>query len=86
MFGQNKKYEYTTIQTAIDFSPEDAKLDASGLCKLITLNLNKPMMLLPENLNEVRGGHWEIISHTFLLLGNHLIVSFLARRPRQKNT
>ena len=86
MFKRDKKYEYITTQTALEFSPEDAQLDASGLCKLITLNLNKPMILLPESLDEVRGGHWEIISHTFLLLGSHLIISFLARRPRQKNT
>jgi hypothetical protein len=55
-----------------------------GVAAGITKELGKALFDLQKVNQVVRGGHWEIVSHSLLSLENRLVVSFLLRRPVHK--
>jgi hypothetical protein len=78
------KYEYMTSQGAIDFKPIATTMSGNDLAKDLTRDFGKVIDDLQKLIPEARGGGWEVVSHSLLLLGNHLIVSFLLRRDLRK--
>ena len=83
--GKRQRFEYISSQCAIDFSSNDANLNGNELAKVITFEMGKALFDLQKAKQEIRGGRWEVVSHSLLLLGSHLIVSFLLRRNQKKN-
>jgi hypothetical protein len=70
------KYTCASNIRMIDVNPEIAKLDEGKIASMLTKELGIAYSETEKNVPD-----WEIHSHSLLLLGNHLVVSLLLRRP-----
>jgi hypothetical protein len=74
-------FEYESGIRIIELNPKIKDLDELEIGKILNLELGKAI-IETGNMRQPQG--WEIISHSLLLLGNHLIVSFVERREKKQ--
>jgi hypothetical protein len=71
------KYTYSSNIRMLDVNPEIVKLSGDRIAEITTKQLG-----IAFSETEKAYPEWEIVSHSLLNLGNHLIVSFLLRQPK----
>ena len=78
-------YEYNTLCGSIEVIPNIYNNQSEkAIGTQMTKELGKIVSEFPAKSEKMDGGGWEIFSHNLLLLGNHLVISLLLRRPLQK--
>ena len=70
------RYTYASSVRMVDLNPDILKLSGEQIGGIMTEQLG---IAYSGTEKTFRG--WEIGSHSLLLLGNHLVVSLLLRRP-----
>ena len=74
------KYEYASQIRIGDLNPDILNWDNKKLAKLFTEQIEKGIETAYDPLKPKDVG-WKIFSHSVMVLGNRLVISFLLRRP-----
>ena len=75
-------YEYNTVCGSVEVFPNIYNNQSDkAIAAQMTNELAKLVSEFPAKSEQMDGGGWEIFSHNLLLLGNHLVISLLIRRP-----
>jgi hypothetical protein len=72
--------EYGFVVNTIEIKPEVDDAGPEEVSKLIAVKLNQIAAQASKGLRNLRGGGWEIKSHTLTRVGKHLVVSMLVSR------
>lgn len=79
-------FEYRGFVTTIDLKPAIRNASSDQISEALTVPLAKAFDQAGKAIERFEGGYWEITSHSLVLLENHLVVSFLLRRPKASRT
>jgi hypothetical protein len=71
--------EYGFMVQSIEVKPEMDDADAAQVGKSVAMQLNQMVQRAARGLS-LKGGGWEIASHTITRVGRHMVVSFLIKR------
>ncbi len=72
------KYEYNTFTSSVELTVEDIQVSPERMVENVTLHLQD---MIKRFQTEKRSyGDYEILSHSSVLLGKYLVISFLLRR------
>ena len=76
-------YEYATMVGSIGLTKKVEEATPDEITKAITIGLGKTTTNIMKAYDTFQGGGWEIISHQITLVSHTLVVTYLARRPKQ---
>jgi len=77
-------FEYASNVRMIDIDPSIGNSDGVKIGEIVNKQLDIIILETDKQNRAVTGDKWEIVSHSLLLLENHLVVSFLLRRPKKR--
>ena len=78
-----EEYDYGMMFQGMTLTPGIADATSGEVAKGLTMGSGKLMQGIGNALKTLNGGGWEIVSHSFLRIDRHLIVSFVIRREHQ---
>ena len=75
-------YEYETFVSSVELVPEDLTVSPEKMAENVTLQVKETLKHAQIDMKSFGNSQnpWEIVSHDILVLGKHLVVSFLVRR------
>jgi hypothetical protein len=74
--------EYGFIVQTIEIKPEADDADSNEVGKSMAIGMNQFVQKAARSLPNLRGGGWEIASHSLTRVGKHMIISLLIRREK----
>ncbi len=77
------EYEYSFLHGSLDITQVVIDTDQGQVAQAFQQILDRSLDLLASQVGTHKGGGWEVLSHSFLLVANHvLLVTFFLRRPK----
>lgn len=76
------KYEYGFIVKSFALTQQQTEALPAEISKFITTVLGEILLEVSHNMDLVRGGGWEILSHQLIQIGHSYHATFLMRHPK----